>query len=470
MRIRTRFAPSPTGFLHIGGVRTALFSWLYARRHGGEFILRLEDTDQARSTDESARAILEGLAWLGLDHDGEVPRQTERLERYRKVAQSLLERGHAYHCHCSPERLAGLREAQIAAGETPRYDGLCRDRSGGAQERPECSDPVVRFMRPLEGELTFVDRVHGEVRVSNEILDDLILIRSDGLPTYNFSATIDDMDMGVTHIIRGDDHLSNTPKQILLRRAIEGEDFESPEFAHIPMILGADGKRLSKRTGAAGLHEYMDAGYLPEALLNYLVRLGWSHGDREVFSRDDMIELFDLEHVSKAAAALNPQKLDWLNRHHLNEKSFDELRALLKDRFAADGMNEAPSDAMLEALLERCDTLQSMTEGARFFYIAPEYPDDELNKRVDGARLAEIAAALSALDESAWNEAEIKQALEALAEKLKVKFGAVGAPLRYVLTGGAPSPGIAVTAQLVGRSESLARVETALKRLRGTAS
>lgn len=464
MKVKTRFAPSPTGMLHVGGVRTALFSWLYARRNNGEFVLRIEDTDRERSTDESARAILDGLDWLGLGHDGEAVYQSGRTERHLEVVRKLLDEGSAYHCHCSRERLQSLREEQIAAGRTPQYDGRCRDGVG----RNERSDaPVVRLKLPPGGELVFSDHVHGEIRVANETLDDLVLLRSDGSPTYNLSVVIDDMDMGITHIIRGDDHLSNTPKQIHLWRAIQPEA-EPPGFVHIPLILDEAGKPLSKRSGGAALNEYINEGYLPEALVNYLLRLGWSHGDREIFTREEMIAKFDFEHISRSPAAMNREKLNWLNKHYMQEKSPDELSALLQPHLAEAGMDAKPSAEITAVLRERYDTLKGMAEGARFFYQPPEYPDGELEKRVDGERLAQIADALRALGADAWNEAPIKRALTDFAEKQGLAFGKVGGPLRYVLTGGAASPGIAETARLVGREECMARLEGALRRLKAT--
>ena len=340
--IRTRFAPSPTGYLHIGGARTALFSWLYARRHQGVFVLRVEDTDRERSTGEAVRAILDGLEWLGLDHDEGPFFQTERFARYREVIDSLLARGLAYHCYCSRKRLEALRAEQMARNEKPRYDGRCRR---AAEGRPTDADtqPVVRFKNPLDGEVVVEDLIRGRVAFRNRELDDLILLRSDGTPTYNLSVVVNDLDMGITHVIRGDDHLNNTPRQINVFRALEAP---VPAFAHLPMILGSDGKPLSKRHGAMSVLQYRDDGYLPQALLNYLARLGWSHGDQEVFSMKELIEKFDIADVNKAAATFDPAKLLWLNQHYMKHGDIDDLVRRLRFFQERAGIEpKAPPDA-----------------------------------------------------------------------------------------------------------------------------
>ncbi|MBL8252543.1 MAG: glutamate--tRNA ligase, partial [Candidatus Competibacter sp.] len=315
--VKTRFAPSPTGYLHIGGARTALFSWLYARRHGGPFVLRIEDTDLERSTPEAVNAILEGMNWLGLDYDEGPFYQTQRFDRYREVLQQLLREDKAYYCYCTREELEALREEQRSRKEKPRYDGRHRDYRGPPRQGIE---PVVRFKNPLDGEVVVEDLIRGNIVFQNTELDDLIIARADGTPTYNFCVVVDDMDMGITHVIRGDDHINNTPRQINILKALEAP---VPKYGHVPMILGPDGQKLSKRHGAASVMECRDLGYLPEAVLNYLVRLGWSHGDQEIFSLDEMIELFDLEGCNKAASAINPSKLIWLNKHYL--KTFDPV-------------------------------------------------------------------------------------------------------------------------------------------------
>src|SRR5487761_2289050 len=331
--IRTRFAPSPTGYLHIGGARTALFSWAFARRHGGQFILRIEDTDLERSTEASTQAILDGMAWLGLDYDEGPFYQMKRLDRYREVVEQLLSAGHAYYCYASKEELETLREGQRARGEKPRYDGRWRDSKATP---PAGVKPVIRFKTPLTGEITFNDLVKGPITVANSELDDLVLMRADGVPTYNFGVVVDDLDMNITHVIRGDDHVNNTPRQINIMQAMGAT---IPEFAHVPMILGPDGERLSKRHGAVSVMQYRDEGYLPEALVNYLARLGWSHGDEEMFTREQLVAWFDLGHISRSPARFNPEKLDWLHQQYL--KSVDDgrlaelVRPLLEVREAA---------------------------------------------------------------------------------------------------------------------------------------
>ena len=318
MKLTTRFAPSPTGYLHIGGARTALFSWLYARRHGGDFILRIEDTDRERSTEESVNAILEGMNWLGLEYDQGPFYQTHRFDRYKEVIQKLLDQGDAYYCYCTREELDEMREGQRSRKEKPRYTGLCRSRT----EPREGVDPVIRFKNPMDGAVVVDDLVRGKVVFQNSELDDLIIARSDGTPTYNLTVVVDDLDMGLTHVIRGDDHLNNTPRQINILRALGAE---LPKYAHLPMILGSDGGRLSKRHGAVSVMQYRDEGYLPEALLNYLVRLGWSHGDQEIFSMDEMVSLFEVESVNHSASTFNPEKLLWLNQHYIKSSSPEHI-------------------------------------------------------------------------------------------------------------------------------------------------
>ena len=365
--IRTRFAPSPTGYLHIGGARTALFSWLYARTHQGVFVLRVEDTDRERSTGEAVRAILDGLEWLGLDHDEGPIFQTDRFARYREVIDSLLARGLAYRCYCSRERLEALRAEQMARKEKPRYDGRCRR---AAEGRPPDADiqPVVRFKNPLDGEVVVEDLIRGRVAFRNRELDDLILLRSDGTPTYNLSVVVDDLDMGITHVIRGDDHLNNTPRQINVFRALEAP---VPAFAHLPMILGSDGKPLSKRHGAVSVLQYRDDGYLPQALLNYLARLGWSHGDQEVFSMKELIEKFDISDVNKAAATFDPAKLLWLNQHYMKHGDIDDLVRRLRFFLERAGIEPKGSPVLaevIEPLRERSKTLVELAAKTRLFY------------------------------------------------------------------------------------------------------
>ncbi len=395
MTVRTRFAPSPTGVLHLGSVRTALFSWLYARHHGGQFILRIEDTDRERSTPENVDAILEGMAWLGLDADEGPFFQTQRFDRYREVSDQWLAEGKAYHCYCSKEELAELREKQMAAGERVRYDGRCRERSAPL----EGVNPVVRFKNPLDGEIVVNDQVRGRVVFENAQLDDLIIARSDGTPTYNFTVIVDDNDMGITHVIRGDDHLNNTPRQMNLLAAL-GADV--PVYAHLPMILGPDGAKLSKRHGAVDIREYRAQGYLPEAMLNYLVRLGWSHGDQEIFSVDEMIELFDIADINQSASAFNAEKLLWLNQQHIIAAPAARLGKELVPYLRAAGLDPGngpdPAD-VAEGFRERAETLQRMAASARYLY-----EDFEAigTPSLPGNTCARSSRSLSAQPESCW--------------------------------------------------------------------
>ena len=364
MVVRTRFAPSPTGFLHVGGVRTALFSWLYAKHNQGEFILRIEDTDRERSTSESIQAILDGMAWLGLDYDEGPVYQTNRYACYQDAVLQLLTEKKAYRCVCSKERLESVRTKQLAAKEKPRYDGHCRELDLRAGDEPF----VIRFKNPLEGVVSFHDQVYGDIHIDNRELDDLVLIRSDGHPTYNFAVVIDDWDMGITHVIRGDDHINNTPKQINLFNAFNAP---IPVFAHLPMILGKDGKRLSKRHGAVNVMQFKEEGYLPHALLNYLVRLGWSAGDQEIFSLEEMIAKFDLRQVSRGSAGFNYDKLQWLNQHYLKHDPVNEVERALRAHYARHNINSAdgpPLALVIPVFAERCKTLVELYEMTRFLY------------------------------------------------------------------------------------------------------
>ena len=364
MSIRTRFAPSPTGLLHIGGVRTALFSWLYARRHGGDFVLRIEDTDRERSTEEATQVILDGMEWLGLTADEGPFYQTRRMDRYREVLAQFVERGHAYRCYCTKEELDAMREQQFAAKLKPRYNGTCRTRT----EPRAGVDPVIRFKNPLDGNVVVEDIIHGDVVFANSELDDLIIARSDGTPTYNFCVVVDDMDMKITHVIRGDDHLNNTPRQINMLRALGATP---PMYGHVPMILGPDGAKLSKRHGAVSVLQYREDGYLPEALLNYLVRLGWSHGDQEVFSMEEMQQLFDVKDVNKAASAFNPDKLLWLNQQHIMRATAERLAVYLLPQLKSIGIDTNDVEhigRVANVLRERAKTLKEMAQSSVFFF------------------------------------------------------------------------------------------------------
>lgn len=460
--VKTRFAPSPTGYLHIGGARTALFSWLYARRHGGTFVLRVEDTDLERSTPEAVAAILEGMNWLGLEYDEGPFYQTQRFDRYREVLQQLLREGRAYYCYCTREELEALRTEQMAHKLKPRYDGRHRDYQGPPREGVE---PVIRFKNPQQGEVVVEDLIRGNIVFQNTELDDLIIARADGTPTYNFCVVVDDMDMGVTHVIRGDDHINNTPRQINILKALNAP---VPKYGHVPMILGPDGQKLSKRHGAASVMEYRDMGYLPEAVLNYLVRLGWSHGDQEIFSLDEMIDLFDLSGCNKAPSAINPSKLIWLNKHYLKTLAPSHVARYLSWHFGQLGIDpsEGPhlSD-VVEAFAERADTLHDMAQAAIFLYREfEEYDPKVASKHLSTAALEPLRRlheALTALPE--WRAEPIHDAVKAVAEASGLALGKVAQPLRVAVSGTAVSPPIDVTLKLLGRDRTLARIERALK-------
>jgi glutamyl-tRNA synthetase len=458
MRVVTRFAPSPTGMLHIGGVRTALFSWLYARHTGGRFILRIEDTDRERSTEEAVRVILDGMHWLGLEADQEPIYQTQRYERYRAVLSQMLERGLAYRCYCTKEELEAMRQQQLAAKMKPRYDGRCRDR----REPRVGIEPVIRFKNPLDGEVIVDDLVHGQVVFQNAELDDLIIARSDGNPTYNFCVVVDDMEMGITHVIRGDDHLNNTPRQINMLRAL---DASVPIYAHVPMILGPDGAKLSKRHGAVSVLQYQEEGYLPEALLNYLVRLGWAHGDQEVFTREEMIAAFDIHQVRKAAAAFNPDKLLWLNQQHIMRASTTLLAAGLRDQLERLGVTVAEiSVAQLEGVAdaqrERARTLREMAQNSIFFFREFESFDEKAAKKHLTPDSVPLLQALRAALGNAepWNTTTVHAAINGVADRIGVSLGKVAQPLRVAVTGGAVSPPIDVTVALLGAERTQARI------------
>jgi len=461
MTVRTRFAPSPTGLLHIGGVRTALFCWLYARRHGGTFILRVEDTDRERSTPEAVRVILDGMKWLGLDADEGPFFQSQRYPRYGEVIRQWLAEGKAYRCYCSKEELEHMRNVQLARKEKPRYDGRCRER----REPVAGVTPVVRFRNPQEGAGVVDDAVHGKVVFQNAELDDLIIERSDGNPTYNFCVVVDDYDMKVTHVIRGDDHLNNTPRQMNMLRAM---GVEPPVYAHLPMILGPDGTKLSKRHGAVSVLYYREEGYLPEALLNYLARLGWSHGDQEIFTLEEMTALFDIADVNKSASAINPDKLAWINQQHLMKlppaQVAPELRWQL-DRLGVPVGEGTQLEAVIVAQRERSKTLREMAVASRFFFEAPTAYDDKAARKhltADAAPvLEESMARLSALED--WRAESIHQAIQAQAETSGFGLGKVAQPLRVAVSGGGVSPPIDQTLAILGREETIRRVRAAIE-------
>jgi glutamyl-tRNA synthetase len=466
MTIRTRFAPSPTGYLHIGGARTALFSWLYARKHGGVFILRIEDTDRERSTAESVNAILEGMTWLGLAYEEGPFYQTQRFPRYREVMERMLGEGSAYRCYCSKERLEQLRNDQQARKEKPRYDGRCR--AGVANPSPD-AQPVVRFKNPQDGAVVVEDLIRGKVVFENAELDDLIIARGDGTPTYNFTVVVDDMDMRVTHVIRGDDHLNNTPRQLNMLKALGATP---PVYAHVPMILGADGSRLSKRHGAVSVMQYRDEGYLPEALLNYLVRLGWSHGDQEIFSIDEMTSLFDVANVHSSAAAFNPEKLLWLNQHYIKTADVRHVANHLRfhmEKLGLDPANGPDPAAIVTIQRERAKTLVEMAQNSVFFYrdVDAYDPKDAATHLTSDAKamLADLRDRLGAL--GSWDAPSIHGCVTAVAETRGLKLGKVAQPLRVAIAGRAMSPPIDVTLELLGAEKTLHRIDKALRFLDG---
>ncbi len=465
--VRVRFAPSPTGALHIGGVRTALFNWLFARHFSGKFILRIEDTDRTRSTEESIKIILDGMKWLGLDWDEGPFRQTERMNIYREHAAKLLKEGKAYYCYCTPEELEARRKAAIAAGKPPKYDRKCRSLKAPIEGRT----PAVRFLSSDEGQTIVRDLIRGAVTFENQQLDDLIIQRSDGLPTYNFAVVVDDVTMNISHVIRGDDHLNNTPRQIQLYQAF---GYEPPEFAHLPMILGSDKTKLSKRHGATAVTEYIDLGYLPEALVNYLARLGWSHGDQEIFSRQELIEKFSLETVGKAPSVFNPEKLLWLNHHYIQQADPGRLAGLLVDLLKKDGIIAAGKEPdqewlkkLVKILTERSHTLAEMKTGAIPFIVDEITMDEKARAKQltpDAAPLlSELAGRLKAV--YPFTHAEIEKVFSALVAEKGIKLGKLAQPVRVALTGGTVSPGIFEVIEVMGKDRTIKRIESAAARI-----
>lgn len=461
MTIRTRFAPSPTGFLHIGGARTALFAWLYARHHQGQFILRIEDTDRERSTEASIRAILDGMAWLNLDYDEGPFYQTQRMDRYREVIQQLITENKAYYCTCSKERLEQLRTDQMSRKEKPRYDGCCRDKNIKAQ-----SDCVVRFKNPLTGKVAFDDLIRGKISFNNAELDDFVILRSDQTPTYNFCVVVDDLDMKITDVIRGDDHINNTPRQINLFAAFNAT---TPRFAHVPMILGSDGKRLSKRHGAVSVLQFKEEGYLPQALTNYLARLGWSHGDQEIFSTEELINLFSLKQVNNSPAAFNMEKLIWLNQHYLKTLDPAHIAPLLAEQFKSLGVDIAQGPALADVVkiqAEKVKTLREMAEHSCYFYEDDfEYDMTSVNKFLLNDGLDVLKSFKSYLqDIKQWSKETIHEAIASFTQTKQLNMGKVAQPLRIAVTGSTVSPSIDVTLFLVGKEKTLSRIEKAINR------
>jgi glutamyl-tRNA synthetase len=459
MTVRTRFAPSPTGYLHIGGARTALFSWAYARKYGGKFILRIEDTDLERSTQQSIQAILDGMAWLALDYDEGPFYQMQRLTRYHEIAEYLLQNNHAYYCYASKEELEEMRAQQLAAGLKPRYDGRWRD---SKKTPPAGVKPVLRFKNPLDGYVAFNDQIKGRITVANSELDDLVLLRGDGVPTYNFSVVVDDLDMQITHVIRGDDHVNNTPRQINILKALNAS---LPEYAHVPMILGANGERLSKRHGAVSVMQYRDDGYLPEALLNYLARLGWSHGDEEIFSREQLVEWFDLAAISRSPAKFNPEKLQWINQQYLKSADNGRLAELVTPFLAKDNCNidDGPDlIPVVDLLKERVNTVEELADAAVYFY-RPLEPADELKLLHFTAEVKPILVDLIArFNRIEWTRETIHQEIKAAAKQYDIKLSKIAMPLRVMVTGEVHTPSIDAVLALLGREETLARMNCRL--------
>lgn len=459
MTIRTRFAPSPTGFLHIGGLRTALFSWAYARRHGGVFVLRIEDTDLERSSSEAIQQIVDGMSWAGLNHDEGPYFQTKRFDRYKEVIETMLAAGHAYLCYCTKAELEQMRAQQTAWGQKPRYDGRCRD----LHEVRLGVTSVVRFKNPLDGAVVVDDVVHGPVVFQNVELDDLIIARSDGAPTYNFCVVVDDMDMRITHVIRGDDHLNNTPRQMNMLLAL---GCRPPVYAHLPMILGSDGAKLSKRHGAVSVLHYRDEGFLPEAVLNYLARLGWSHGNQEIFSVDEIVRLFDIADVNKSASAFNGDKLAWLNQQHMMRAPAVHLVEPLRWHLARVGISVG-SDSMLEQIVlvqrERAKTIKEMAANSVFFFRAPTaYDEKAVNKHITSDILEVLADLVIAFGRIVdWSAVSIHECITSCAAARDITLGKLAQPVRLAVCGGSVSPPIDATLAILGREESLLRLRRA---------
>ncbi|HEY0847448.1 MAG TPA: glutamate--tRNA ligase [Noviherbaspirillum sp.] len=459
MTVRTRFAPSPTGYLHLGGARTALFSWAYARHFGGTFILRIEDTDLERSTPEAVQAILDGMNWLGLHHDEGPFYQMQRMDRYREVIAQMLEAGTAYYCYCTPEEVEAMRERQRAIGEKPRYDGTWRPEPGKVLPSvPEGRKPVVRFKNPLDGDVTWVDMVKGPITISNRELDDLVIARPDGTPTYNFCVAVDDWDMKMTHVIRGDDHVNNTPRQINILRALGAE---LPQYGHVPMILGADGEKLSKRHGAVSVMEYPAQGYLPEAMLNYLARLGWSHGDDEIFSMEQFCQWFDVNHLSKSPAQFNPEKLAWLNNHYIRQSDNARLDNLVRPLMEKEGAQfvGAPSLQDVIALMkERVNTINELADAAMLFYREPK-PDAALvMQHVTDAVKPALLQFAEQCKTIKWEKAAISTATKEVLAAHKLKMPQLAMPLRLLVTGQLQTPSLDAVLELFDRDVVLARI------------
>lgn len=457
--VRTRFAPSPTGYLHVGGARTALFSWAFARHHGGTFVLRIEDTDLERSTPEAVQAILDGMNWLGLQHDEGPFYQMQRMERYRSVLAEMLANGSAYYCYSSPEEVEAMRERQRAAGDKPRYDGTWRPEAGKMLPAvPADRKPVIRFKNPLDGDVSWNDVVKGTITISNKELDDLVIARPDGTPTYNFCVAVDDWDMQITHVIRGDDHVNNTPRQINILNALGAT---LPQYGHVPMILGTDGQKLSKRRDAVSVMDYFDKGYLPEAMLNYLARLGWSHGDDELFSMEQMCSWFDLTHLSGSAAQFNPEKLAWINNHYIKAADNERLADLIRPQMEKDGAvfaNAPALTAVIALLKERANTTVELGQAAMLFYRQPAADAALMAQHVTAAVLPALRQYADACKTVEWNKAALSAALKQVLADHALKMPQLAMPLRLLLTGQLQTPSIDAVVELFGRDVVLQRL------------
>ena len=462
MTVRTRFAPSPTGYLHVGGARTALFSWAFARHHGGTFVLRIEDTDLERSTPEAVQAILDGMTWLGLSHDEGPYYQMQRMDRYRAVLADMLANGSAYYCYSSPEEVEAMRERQRAAGEKPRYDGTWRPEAGKTLPAiPADRKPVIRFKNPLDGDVSWNDVVKGEITINNRELDDLVIARPDGTPTYNFCVAVDDWDMKITHVIRGDDHVNNTPRQINILNALGAT---LPQYGHVPMILGTDGQKLSKRRDAVSVMDYLDKGYLPEAMLNYLARLGWSHGDDEIFSMEQMCNWFDLTHLSGSAAQFNPEKLAWINNHYIKAADNARLAELIRPSMLAQGAEFAGAPelpAVIALLKERSNTTLELAQAAMLFYRQPATDPALLAQHLTDAVKPALAQYTALCKTVEWNKAALSAALKQVLADHSLKMPQLAMPLRLLLTGQLQTPSIDAVIELFGRDCVLQRLQAA---------
>ncbi len=464
MTVRTRFAPSPTGFLHIGGARTALFSWAYAKKHHGQFILRIEDTDVERSTPEAVQAILDGMHWLGLDYDEGPYYQMQRMDIYKKVIQSMLDHGTAYYCYCSKEELEALRESQMQQGLKPRYDGKWRPEAGKTLPAiPQDIPPVVRFKNPQTGVVAWGDLVKGRIEIANAELDDLIIARADGTPTYNFCVVVDDWEMGITQVIRGDDHVNNTPRQINMLQALGAT---VPQYAHLSMILGDDGQKLSKRHGAVSVMQYHEDGYLPEAVLNYLARLGWSHGDAEIFTMQQFCEWFDLDHITPSAAQFNTEKLNWLNAHYIKEANIDVLADDIDSRLKKLDVVAQAQPKLQDVLAlyrERANNLNQLARDVAYFYTLPQVSAEDVAKHITPEIMPAVQSLSQNLAQINWSAEAIHEAINAVVAQYQLKFPKVAMPLRVMLTGIAQSPSIDQVMALLGQKEALSRIQNYIR-------